>query len=74
MVKKTGGKKDLCVKDQEQLRVETREYGKIKIEFEIPEERYNEFEFLCKKIGQTTQDKIRELVLNAIYSSELDNF
>lgn len=47
---------------------------KIKIEIEIPQEKYKEFIFLCKKTKQQIKEKAKEIFLNAINSSEIENF
>ena len=46
----------------------------MKIEIDLPKNKYREFEFLCKKTNKTIQEKILELILNSIDSSEIDNF
>ena len=73
MVKKTGGKKDLCVKDQEQLRVKKGECGKIKIEIELPEEDLKFLEIISKIKDLEVNNLILQLIQDSveIYKGEI---
>ena len=45
-----------------------------KIEIEIPDEKYEELKYLCKKINQDILEKLRSIIIDAINSSEVINF
>ena len=46
----------------------------MKIEIEILVNKYNELKFYCRKRDVSVEDKVREIIINAINSAEIDNF
>ena len=65
-------KKDLCVKDQEQFRVEKSEYGKIKIEIELPENYNKFFKYIELDFGMNAIEYAEMIIKNEIESRNYD--
>ncbi len=41
---------------------------------ELPDNKYNDLKFYCRKIDVSVEEKVREIIINAIDSVEIDNF